>query len=242
MRFLALLLSLSAAQAAPLAEEFGREVDRRLELPPAEQAFYGALLGKTIDPTAAKAALSQFFVLVDRSPRVQAVMIYWRGADGSVELVGASPATTGKPGAFEHFLTPLGAFAQSRDNADFRAEGTKNSLGIRGYGKKGMRVYDFGWVTAQRGWGDGGYSQMRLQMHATDPDFLEPLLGRAGSKGCIRVPASLNVFIDRHGLLDAGNEHRWLLRPDSEPTPFPGRWLVVVDTQRTTRPAWSPAP
>jgi hypothetical protein len=139
-------------------------------------------------------------------------------------------------------VTPLGVFAQSHENADFRAEGTKNSLGIRGYGEKGMRVFDFGWVRTERGWGDGALGQMRLQMHATDPEYLEPRLGRAGSAGCIRIPATLDVFIDRHGLLDAAEEHRWLLRPDREPTPHPGRWLVVVDSARTTRPAWSPLP
>ena len=44
----------------------------------------------------------------------------------------------------------------------------------------------FGWVIAERGWGAGGMSPMRLQMHATDPDRLEPRLGRAESKGWIR--------------------------------------------------------
>ena len=244
MRAFGLLLALwgAAAPAAPLAEEFAREVDRRLELPPPAQAFYGAVLGKAIESSLARDAVSQFFVVVDRSPSVQAVMIYWRAADGATEFVGASPATTGEPGAYDHFHTPLGVFGQSPLNADFRAEGTKNALGIRGYGEKGMRVYDFGWVRAERGWGAGGHSNMRLQMHATDPEFLEPRLGRTGSAGCVRVPASFNVFIDRHGLLDAGNEHAWLLRPDREPTPHPGRWLVVVDTARTARPEWSPAP
>jgi hypothetical protein len=244
MRVLWLVMSLwlGAAQAAPLADEFSREVDRRLELPTPEQAFYGALLARAIAPTAAQAALPQFFVLVDRSPRVQAVMIYWRGADGATEFVGASPAATGKPGAYDHFLTPLGVFEHSRANPDFRAEGTKNSLGICGYGEKGMRVYDFGWVMAERGWGKGGFSQMRLQMHATDPKFLEPRLGRAGSKGCIRIPASLDRFIDRRGVLDADGQPPWLLRADRVPTPFPGRWLVVIDTSRTARPPWSPAP
>ena len=44
---------------------------------------------------------------------------------------------------------------------------------------------------------------MRLQMHATDADRLEPLLGSARSKGCIRIPASLNRLLDHFGLLDA---------------------------------------
>ena len=244
LRLLALVLVLAAAaaQAAPLANEFAREVDRRLELPPPEQAFYGALLAKAIEPGVAREARSQFFVLVDRSPRVQAVMIFWREADGAFELVGASPATTGEPGAYEHFRTPAGVFEHSAANPDFRAEGTPNSLGIRGYGDEGMRVFDFGWVLAERGWGAGGMSKMRLQMHATDPQYLEPLLGRAGSKGCIRIPASVDLFIDRHGVLDAAPQHAWLFRPDREPTPYPGRWLVVIDTLRTARPPWSPAP
>lgn len=44
---------------------------------------------------------------------------------------------------------------------------------------------------------------MRLQMHATDPDLLERRLGSAQSKGCIRIPASLNRLIDCYGVLDA---------------------------------------
>jgi hypothetical protein len=90
---------------------------------------------------------------------------------------------------------------------------------------------------------------MRLQLHATDPDLLEPLLGVRRSKGCIRIPASLNLFIDRHGLLDAEYErallegrHFWVLRADRTPAPTPGRYLVIVDSQRAARPDWSPLP
>ena len=100
----------------------------------------------------------------------------------------------------------LGVFAHSLDNPDFRAEGTLNSNGIRGYGAKGMRVFDFGWQRVPKGWGDGAVSEMRLQMHATDPDLLERRLGSAQSKGCIRIPATLNRFLDRHGVLDADYE------------------------------------
>lgn len=170
------------------------------------------LLDRRLEPPPAHAP--QYFVLVDRSPRVQAALVFWRSPEGALELVGAAPASTGKPGEYEHFATPTGAFAHSLANPDFRAEGTRNAQGIRGYGERGMRVYDFGWVRATRGWGEGGSSDMRLQMHATDPERLEPLLGRAAaSKGCIRIPAALNVFIDRHGILDArtlagGGRHR----------------------------------
>jgi hypothetical protein len=44
---------------------------------------------------------------------------------------------------------------------------------------------------------------MRLQMHATDPDFLEKRLGERASNGCRRISATLNRFIDRYGLIDA---------------------------------------
>jgi hypothetical protein len=90
---------------------------------------------------------------------------------------------------------------------------------------------------------------MRLQVHATDPVRLEPRLGRAASKGCIRITAALNRFLDRHGLLDAeydaaqaAGRRQWILRPDRTTIPWPGRWLVVVDSQRRERPAWSPLP
>jgi hypothetical protein len=134
-------------------------------------------------------------------------------------------------------------------NPDFRAEGTKNEFGIRGYGVKGMRVYDFGWQQATRGWGGGGTSTMRLQLHATDPDILERRLGSVQSKGCIRIPASLNRLIDQYGLLDADYERGlaegkkyWLLLPQRTPVSTPGRYMIVVDTQRKQRPAWSPKP
>ncbi|MFP3747298.1 hypothetical protein SB816_29975, partial [Achromobacter sp. SIMBA_011] len=121
--------------------------------------------------------------------------------------------------------------------------------GIRGYGAHDMRIYDFGWVEGERGWGKGGKSPMRFQMHATDPDRLEPLLGIRHSKGCVRIPASLNTFLDRHAILDDDYQARvesgrslWVLRHDRDITPIAGRYLVVIDSERSTRPAWSPAP
>jgi len=243
-RFTALFLFFAAMPlwAAPLSEQFAREVDRRLEPPPADQAYYGALLDKALPPSAAPAGGAGYFLLVDRSPAVQAAFIFWRNADGGFDFVGAAAVSTGTPGGYEHFRTPTGAFAHTPANPDFRSEGTPNANGIRGYGEKGMRVFDFGWVRAERGWGEGGYSDMRLQMHATDPERLEPLLGQAASKGCIRVPAALDVFIDRHGLLDAEyyrTGQHWVLPADRDPTPTPGQWLVVVDTERTARPPWA---
>jgi len=232
----------SGTVLAPVYEE---EVDRRLTLPVEEQQRYAGLLAAEIEQAGFSRFQSQYFVLVDRNPHVQAIMIYWTSASGEY-FIGASPASTGRPGEFEHFQTPVGVFEHSTANFDFRSEGTKNSIGIRGYGEKGMRVYDFGWQQAKRGWGKGGESAMRLQMHSTDPDLLERQVGSPQSKGCIRIPATLNVFIDRYGLLDADYEwatlegkNIWVLRPDREPTPWSGRYLVIVDSQRTKRPDWS---
>ena len=247
---LALLCSafvVSTAAQDPGAEAFAREVDMRLELPVQEQADYAKRLESTLAIAAIADSRPQYFVLVDRSPRIQAAFVYWRSADAVWHFIGASPSSTGRPGRYDYFVTPLGLFAHSVTSMDFRAEGTRNALGVLGYGRKGMRVYDFCWVMAERGWGRRGLSLMRLQLHATDPGLLEPLLGSRRSKGCIRIAASLNDFIDRHGLLDAeyeaavrAGQHLWVLRADREPTPSPGRWMAIVDSGRTVRPAWSP--
>lgn len=78
---------------------------------------------------------------------------------------------------------------------------------------------------------------------------LERRLGEVRSKGCIRIPASLNRFLDRRGLLDADYEgavargaRLWVLGADRQVVRWPGRYLVVVDSGRPARPAWSPAP
>ncbi len=235
--------------AIPLTALFQRQVDRRVTVPTDEQRRYAVLLAERLADAGQVTIPSQYVVLVDRDPFVQAAMIFWKSTSGEFSLIGASQASTGRPGRFDHFETPLGVFPHSLDNPDFRAEGTRNEFGILGYGRKGMRVYDFGWVETPKGWGDGRESVMRLQMHSTDPDLLEPRLGSIQSKGCIRIAASLNRFIDHYGILDAAYERAiaagrsfWVLPPDREPTPWSGEFLVVVDTERDRRPAWSPQP
>lgn len=254
--WLALAVALAAAghaRALDSALDYGRlfeqEVDRRLELPPEAQAEYAQALERALADAGLTALSAQFFLVVDRSPRVQAALLFWGPVEGTHHFIGASPCSTGLPGRYESFETPLGVFEHSVDNPDFRAEGTRNEQGIRGYGTSGMRVFDFGWVRAPRGWGDGRMGVMRLQVHATDPDLLEGRLGSACSRGCVRISATLNAFLDRHGLLDADyNEAAEagrllpVLRPDRKPAPWAGRYLVVVDSQGRERPAWSPAP
>ena len=233
----------------PLAAEFEQAVSLRLTVPEDAARAYAVRLAAALDEAGVRDESPRFVLLVDRSPQVQALLLYWGSASTAWQLVGATPVSTGLPGRYEHFATPLGVFEHSLFNPDFRAEGTKNDNGIRGYGRKGMRVFDFGWVAAPKGWGDHAVSTMRLQLHATDPDLLERRLGTAQSKGCVRIPAALNDFLDRHGVIDddylqaQAEGHRfWVLRADATPTPWAGRHLVVVDSQATERPAWSPAP
>lgn len=228
---------------------FVAQVDRRLDLPDEARVEYARRLAQALSDARLGPLAAQFFLVVDRNRRVQAAMIYWLSEEGAYHFIGASPCSTGLPGRFEYFETPLGVFEHSLENPDFRAEGTLNEQGVRGYGVKGMRVFDFGWVPAPRGWGDGRMGVMRLQVHATDPDLLEWRLGTACSKGCIRIPAAMNEFLDRYGLLDADYDRAadagldlWMLRPDRQRSPWAGRYLVVVDSGRSARPDWSPAP
>lgn len=241
------------ASPASVAAHFEREVTRRLDVPPPVRERYLALLQQALDAAGLRDLPPQHLLLVDRSPQVQmlAVLLWAPDPAGAMawHWIGATPVSTGSTGRFDHFRTPLGVFAHTLANPDFRAEGTFNDNGIRGYGVKGMRVFDFGWAQAERGWGQGGLGQMRLQMHATDPDQLEQRLGRVDSKGCIRIPATLNQWLDRHGTLDADylqamasadpGKAAWVMRADREPLPWPGRWLVIVDSATATRPDWA---
>jgi hypothetical protein len=237
------------AEVSAWSEQFASEVDHRLDVPVADRPRYLELLEQALVQASFTGLPAQAFVVVDRNPAVQAAFIVLGTSAAGWHWLGASAVSTGKPGTFEHFVTPLGVFPHSLGNPDYRAEGTFNENHIRGYGLKGRRVFDFGWQLAERGWGVGGRSVMRFQMHATDPSVLERRLGRVASEGCIRIAATLNVFLDRHGVLDADYEEAaangeppWVLRPDRQTIPWPGRFLVIVDSQATKRPAWSPLP
>lgn len=234
---------------AELRTAYSDQVDRQLDIPADESQRYGLLAVAALEHAGVDPVPAQYVALVDRSPNVQAIFIYWLVAGTSLELIGASPVSTGRGGEFDHFQTPLGVYEHTPSNPDFRAEGTRNENGIRGYGLAGMRVFDFGWQQAERLWGHGGISTMRLQMHATDPGYLEPRLGSVQSKGCIRIPASLNRLLDHFGVLDADylraraeGSPIWVLPATQTPVDDGGRYLVIVDTERTERPAWAPAP
>ncbi len=248
---LAIFLSPITAQIPPInyAALFEQQVDKRLEVPDFERSRYASLLSQSLLAASINLDSQQFILLVDASDSVQAAMLFLIAPNGSFQYIGASPVSTGKPGRIEYFKTPPGVYLHSISNPDYRAEGTKNEFGIRGYGAKGMRVYDFGWQPAIRGWGKGGPGLIRFQVHATDPDQLERLLGVAHSKGCVRIPATLNTFLDNYGILDAeyeseakaGRTSRVLL-PGREPSPLAGKYLIVIDSGQLKRPAWSPLP
>lgn len=233
------------ASADDLAVRFEMEVQPRLHPPEDEQRRYALALLHALDQSVPGLYETQYVLLVDRAPAVQAAFLYWIGSGGEARLLGAAPVSTGLPGRFDHFVTPTGVFAHLTANPDYRALGTRNAQGIRGYGERGMRVFDFGWQQAAKGWGSKGISTMRLQMHATDPDRLEQRLGSAQSKGCIRIPASLNRFLDVHGILDAdyrAADAAGVRLPVPMPVgdaDHPGRFLVVMDSELPERPAWA---
>lgn len=233
-----------------LRDVFAHDVTRRLKVPAAEQRAYADRLEAALDEQTLGNLSGEYVVLVDRNVNVQALFVYFRAVPADPwQMIGASPVSTGRPGEYDHFITPLGVFEHTPDNMDFRSEGTQNENHIRGYGRRDMRIFDLGWAQGERGWGKGGISQMRFQMHATDPDRLESLLGIRHSKGCVRIPASLNTFLDHYGILDAeyaalvdSGKSLWVLKSDRQIMPWAGRYIVVVDSQRKGRPAWSPAP
>ena len=184
----------------------------------------------------------QLLVVIDRNPEVQELSVMLAGPDGAWEVIGGSRVSTGSAGRRDYYITPVGVFLHTDAILDWRAEGTFNENHIRGLGLRGMRVWDFGWVPARKGWrADGETGDIRLLLHATDPDVLEARLGQPASKGCVRVPAAMNRFLDRHGVLDADYERaavsdarfRALLAPERDPTPLAGHALLVIDSSGT---------
>ena len=182
----------------------------------------------------------QLIVVVDRNPRVQELAVVLAQAGPRPwQVIGGSKVSTGQADRRGYFITPTGVFPHTPDIIDFRAEGTFNENHIRGLGIKGMRVWDFGWQVAQKGWLPAGeFGEMRLLLHATDPDVLEQRLGRPASQGCVRIPAGMNRFLDLQGVLDAAYERAAgedpriaaVLLPERTPTWLAGQVMVVVDS------------
>lgn len=241
-----------ALESSELANMFRSQVQRRLDVPDDVGRTYQALAQQQLAAQGAILDRPQILVVVDRNPRVQALMVYVGGPAGDWQLVGASPVSTGVRNQFDHYVTPTGVWDHNPAAfgwMDFRAQGTRNEFGVRGYGRRGMRVWDIGWTDAVKGWGKGEVGKIRLQVHATDPDLLERRLGTPASKGCIRLSAQLNSWLDRVGALDWHLEQAatagrtpWVLRTDRIPSGLAGRYLIVLDSGVDARPAWAALP
>ena len=178
---------------------------------------------------------SQYFLYVDRNPGRQTAFVgFFNAANGNVAIIGLDKISSGNEKRKKFFITPTGVFKNSPDFIGYRALGTKNSKGWRGLGVRGSRVWDFGWQKTVK---NGQERLIRFLLHATDPDFGEPRLGKVDSQGCVRISAKLNRFLDHYGLLDREyevqkNDKRfsWVLDSRRQPVLFAGQYLLVGDS------------
>jgi len=231
-----------AAPVAALRQQMAREVPGDIASSPAEDAGWIARTRATLAASPYRIAQPQLVLAVDRNPAVQQMRVIFANPTGPWAVIGGGKVSTGRAGRYGFFITPTGVFPHTTGILDYRAEGTYNENHIRGLGIKGRRVWDFGWQTAAEGWLDDGQTgEIRLLVHATDPDVLEPRLGRPDSKGCVRVSAPMNVFLDHHAVLDADYLREKaddpavaaVLPPDADPFAYPGMYLVVFDSAET---------
>ncbi len=231
-------------EAVRLHAELRREVPHLIVDPPPAARGWIERSRAAVADSDERIDRPQLLVVVDRNPRVEQMRILLARPDADWQDLGGTRVSTGQTGRFDYYLTPTGVFPHTDAILDWRAEGTFNENHVRGLGLKGMRVWDFGWQTAAKGWGTEEQGQIRLLMHATDPANLEHRLGRPASKGCVRIPAAMNRFLDRHGVLDADYERAAqrdpgfaaLLLADRIPTPLAGTMLVVIDSAAPARP------
>ena len=239
--------SLSPAEAAAelvrLRRAFAQEVPHGIHAGAASDAAWTARAQAAVAAGGLAIDRAQLLVVVDRDPHVQELRIVMAAPGQPWQVVGGSRVSTGQAGRRDYYITPVGVFLHTDAILDYRAQGTFNENHIRGLGLKGMRVWDFGWQWAVKGWrADKEGGDIRLLMHATDPEYLEQRIGRPASEGCVRVPAAVNRFMDRHGVLDLDYEraavddirYRALLLPDRLPTPLAGDALVVIDSSEAS--------
>jgi len=184
----------------------------------------------------------QAVLAVDRAANKQTIWVVV-SSPGKWTVIGGTLVSTGKPGRKEHFKTPVGTFLNDGAILGYRAEGTFNENHVRGLGLKGMRVWDFGWQTTEDWRTPGATVEVRLEMHSTDPANLAHRIGRPDSEGCIRIPASLNQFLDKHGVIDRAltaaaptdPATAQLISRQQNPTPLAGSAVIVYDSSEPQR-------
>jgi lipoprotein-anchoring transpeptidase ErfK/SrfK len=252
---------LVSLEISSLRQDMAEEVPHLLRLRAGRPAELQDRAAAMLRATNTTIDTPQLVVVVDRDPSIETLaLMVARPGNAAWSLIGAVHVSTGQAGRKDYYITPVGVFRHSDAILDFRALGTYNEHHVRGLGVAGMRVWDFGWQWALKGWhNDSAGGDIRLQMHATDPDLLEGRLGRPASEGCVRVSSAMNKFLDSHGVLDADYErvaatdirYRALLKPDRTPSLLAGRLLIVVDSRdpidepptQASRPAnWPPPP
>ncbi len=229
-----------------LREALAHDVPHLVARTPATDAGWIALARAEVTGAGMVLDRPQLLVVVDRNPRVQQVAVVAAVPGGDWSVIGGTKVSTGSRGREDHYITPRGVFHVTTAILGFRAEGTLNENGIRGLGAKGMRVWDFGWQVAAKGWNAGPGKPdripIRLMMHATDPDRLEQRIGQPASQGCVRIPTAMNRFLDQHGVLDSEYERaaateirfRALLPAGRQPSVLAGNTLVVIDSSDKT--------
>lgn len=226
-------------EAKKLALLLRREVPHVIRPDAAHRAAIIADARAAITASGQAITRPQIVVVVDRNPRVQLMTLLLAMPDAPWQVLGGTRVSTGTRGRKFYYVTPTGVFANTDAILGYRAQGTVNEHGIRGNGVRGMRVWDFGWHEAEKGWlHTGETGAIRLELHATDPHFEEWKLGHPASEGCIRVSSAMNRFLDMHGVLDVDYERaaaddirfRALLLPNRTPTGLAGNLLVVIDT------------
>jgi hypothetical protein len=201
-----------------LKDQYARDVRQRLHVPADEVRLYGSIAEAKLCNLGHEVLEPQYLLVIDRNPCVQAGFLFWRLLPGSYDLIGASPVSAGAL-RLDRVRDAQALFAQVN--------------GATGRGRR--RVFDFGWQG-----GEGlapPDAHCRLQVRAAGGGA-ERRLGAPCPDSCILLPASLIGFLDEYGVLDegaGGRTQRHLL-------PYRGHHLLIVDSERDERPAWSPAP